>query len=158
MQKNLAVHRLFVNSTSAGSSSSSHVPKLGYHSRGSLALLPLGSPASVFIALSATESEVLPSLAANLLPSGAASFVGYPRTCRRLPRPFSLSNQLCPISAPSFQSAPLVLVLLSSWATLHLGPLSCRWPQASACPSNDEPAVHAYRSVSARARCAYCIL
>ena len=49
----------------------------------------------------------------------AASFVGYPRTCRRLPRSFSLSTQLCSISAPSIQSAPLVFVLLSSLAALH---------------------------------------
>ena len=98
----------FGNSTSAGSSSSSHVPKLGYHSRGSLALLLLGSPASVLIALSSTESEVLSSLAAHLLPSAAASFVGYPRTCHRLPRSLSLSAQLCSISAPSIQCAQLV--------------------------------------------------
>ena len=58
VQENLALHRTFGNSTSAGSSSSSHVPKLGYHSRGSLGLLPLGSRAPVFIGLFATESEV----------------------------------------------------------------------------------------------------
>ena len=37
---------------------SPHVPKLRYHSRGSLALLPKGSRAPVFLALSADESDV----------------------------------------------------------------------------------------------------
>ena len=99
LRASLALLRPFGNSSSDGSSSSSHVPKLGYHSRGSLALLPLGSPAPVFIALSAT-----------LLPTSDSQ-----KTCVS-----TFARESCPLWARCKNTALCCCVL--RWPSSHVPP------------------------------------
>ena len=102
------------------------------------------------------ESDVLPALAANPLLPAAASFVGHPRTCRRLPR------------SPSSSSHSFALSLLHRWnsSSYPFPPWEpCTGSRSAAAgfrlrhaPSTDLPAVPAYLSANHRARCGCCIL